>query len=229
MTAAHEDAGLARSLIDECQILVGLIGSGSPDGCRQRLFTLARRWRSLSPGPQAVIAAYAIMQVACRADPAGPMRGWSEQLVTAILSGRDTRSNGPSEACPPILGAALTLIDRMSHDSDCRLSSVAAKLRVSRWYLDRVLKRYTGRTFTEHLRSSRVNRARELLERTDLSVKEIAAAVGYRQASALDHAFGRLVQLSPTEYRRQSRCAASETIEPTPSDRSNGVARVARE
>jgi transcriptional regulator GlxA family with amidase domain len=48
-----------------------------------------------------------------------------------------------------------------------------------------------------------VGKARDLLERPDISVEEIAARVGYEDPSAFRKTFQRLMGLAPSEYRRR--------------------------
>lgn len=59
----------------------------------------------------------------------------------------------------------------------------------------------TGRSPLEWLNDSRVERARELLETTDLSVEEIAGRCGFGGAAALRHHFRTKLSLSPMAYR----------------------------
>jgi transcriptional regulator GlxA family with amidase domain len=56
---------------------------------------------------------------------------------------------------------------------------------------------------TEYLQHLRVGKARDLLERPDISVEEIAARVGYEDPSAFRKTFQRLMGLAPSEYRRR--------------------------
>jgi len=59
----------------------------------------------------------------------------------------------------------------------------------------------TGRSPLEWLNDSRVERARELLETTDLSVEEIASQCGFGASATLRHHFRTKLSLSPMAYR----------------------------
>jgi transcriptional regulator GlxA family with amidase domain len=61
----------------------------------------------------------------------------------------------------------------------------------------------TGLTPTEYVQSIRVQKARELLELTALSVKEIAWRVSYEDVGAFRKIFQKAVGLQPLEYRRR--------------------------
>ncbi len=59
----------------------------------------------------------------------------------------------------------------------------------------------TGLSPAAYLRSLRIEKARGLLERTRLSVNEIAWRVGYRDATAFGRVFHAATGLTPSEYR----------------------------
>jgi AraC family transcriptional activator FtrA len=61
----------------------------------------------------------------------------------------------------------------------------------------------TGMTPADWLTRIRVDRARELLESTAISVDDIAARTGLGTATTLRHHFRRKVGVSPVEYRRR--------------------------
>lgn len=59
----------------------------------------------------------------------------------------------------------------------------------------------TGYKPTEYLQQLRVQKARDLLERSRLPVEKIAVEVGYEDASAFRKVFKRITQLTPSEFR----------------------------
>jgi AraC family transcriptional regulator, transcriptional activator FtrA len=61
----------------------------------------------------------------------------------------------------------------------------------------------TGKTPAEWLIEARVERARELLEGTALSIEEIAQRCGFGTAATLRHHFRRRLQVSPIAYRQR--------------------------
>jgi transcriptional regulator GlxA family with amidase domain len=60
----------------------------------------------------------------------------------------------------------------------------------------------TGTTPHQWITRQRVQRAEELLERTELSVEQIASEVGFGNAAALRHHFGQIRGTSPQSYRQ---------------------------
>jgi transcriptional regulator GlxA family with amidase domain len=67
----------------------------------------------------------------------------------------------------------------------------------------RRFKAATGTKPTEYAQCVRMEKARELLQFTRRTVDQIAWSVGYEDAAAFRRVFGRLVGLSPGDYRRR--------------------------
>jgi transcriptional regulator GlxA family with amidase domain len=63
----------------------------------------------------------------------------------------------------------------------------------------------TGQTLAHELANARIQRARELLSTTDLSIKEIAFLVGFSEPRMLTLVFKRMTKEKPSEYRARVR------------------------
>ncbi len=79
---------------------------------------------------------------------------------------------------------------------------MAERCRCTPAHLTRQFRRYFNTTPYRMLLELRMRRARHLLEREELSVKEIASAVGYPNALNFSTEFRRRTGMSPREYRR---------------------------
>lgn len=80
---------------------------------------------------------------------------------------------------------------------------MAAKAHLGqRTYLRRFQKA-TGLTPTEYVQHLKVQKARELLEFTTLSIKEISWKVGYEDTSFFRKTFQKFIGLCPVDYRRR--------------------------
>lgn len=64
------------------------------------------------------------------------------------------------------------------------------------------LKQETGKGFSEHLRTVRVNEAKRLLAYTDLTLSEIAGKCGFSDPSYFTKVFRAEINLSPSEFRK---------------------------
>jgi transcriptional regulator GlxA family with amidase domain len=74
---------------------------------------------------------------------------------------------------------------------------------------ERVFTRELGKTPSQYILQARVEAARHSLERTDLGLKQIAAACGFGSADVMRRSFARLVGITPNQYRR-SACATKQ-------------------
>lgn len=101
------------------------------------------------------------------------------------------------------LRCILDLIRSNHTDPQLSLRNAAGRVRLSTYHLSRWLKHETGTGFSQHVRAARVAHACELLQSTDLSVKEIAGAVGYNNTNALDRNFKAALTATPQEYRNR--------------------------
>lgn len=96
----------------------------------------------------------------------------------------------------------IKLVEQQYARDDPTLRKMAKQAGLSIWYLPRLFKRNTGISFGEYLRKLRLQKAEKLLQDTTLSIKEIAAAVGYKHVSDFDHHFKSMYGMCPGEYRR---------------------------
>jgi AraC family transcriptional regulator of arabinose operon len=81
------------------------------------------------------------------------------------------------------------------------LEALAATVHLHPVYFSTLFKRVTGLPPLRYVSQYRLDRARELLLSTTLSVREIARQTGHRDPFYLSRVFRRAEGLSPTEYR----------------------------
>lgn len=99
------------------------------------------------------------------------------------------------------IDAAVRLIDALYHNENLSEASLAARLGLSSSHFSRLFAKATGTRFRSYVNAVRVNAAASLLSDDARSVKQVAAAVGYRTVGELDRHFKQLTRLTPTEYR----------------------------
>ncbi len=101
-------------------------------------------------------------------------------------------------------GAGITeyLIEHYS-DPELTLNQLASVFHLSTSYISRTFKQYTGLNMIEFLTDLRLNRAKDLLCNTEMSIRDIAVAVGY-SPDTFSRVFRRNEQSSPSQYRAAS-------------------------
>jgi AraC family transcriptional regulator, regulatory protein of adaptative response / methylphosphotriester-DNA alkyltransferase methyltransferase len=107
-----------------------------------------------------------------------------------------------------LLDEALAVIEA-DYGSDLSLDDVARRIATSRRQLQRCFAEHGEASFRACLTRVRMDRAAELLLATPRPVREVAAAVGYRQPAQFAKAFRRRHGLPPAEFRAQRRGAGT--------------------
>ena len=82
------------------------------------------------------------------------------------------------------------------------LDQVAAAFHVSRRHLTRLFAQHMGEPVLAHVQRLRLDRAKDLLRHTRMSVLEVASTVGFDSPSHLAQVFRRDTGASPDEWRR---------------------------
>jgi two-component system, response regulator YesN len=86
-------------------------------------------------------------------------------------------------------------------DPDLSLYEVASLVNLSPSYFSMIFSQETSQTFKEYLTATRINKARELLRTTHLSLNEISGQAGFNDAHYFSHIFKKNSGMSPTEFR----------------------------
>lgn len=79
---------------------------------------------------------------------------------------------------------------------------VSAQLNVSVSYLSRLLKVLTGQTTQQHVHNKVIEKAKEKLSTTDLSISEIAYELGFEHSQAFSRLFKSKTNWSPLAFRQ---------------------------
>ena len=107
---------------------------------------------------------------------------------------------------PVEIWKARKFIDAHS-DEKLGLTKVAKFVNVSPNHLSDKFKEVTGVNFVDYIARVRIEKARELVQNSNLRISEIAFAVGFQSLSQFNRVFKRRTGKSPSAYRvKRSRC-----------------------
>ena len=84
------------------------------------------------------------------------------------------------------------------------ISALADVAGLSRFHFVRAFKHSVGLPPYQYVLSKRISRARELLSDSDLSLGNVALAVGFSDVSQLDRLFRKFTGVTPTAFRRET-------------------------
>ncbi len=116
-----------------------------------------------------------------------------------MMQRADTRSPSGNDE------ALLTLLTDYLQDhipSGFTEEELAADLRYHPYYLNRILKKYTGETIHAYLLHERVRTASAMLRAGGKTAEEIAHACGFSNPSHFAKVFKKYTGLTPTDYRK---------------------------
>jgi len=124
----------------------------------------------------------------------------SRWLREAVLRIFDAVERCRAVSLPQPVRKALEVI-RTSAGGALTREQVARQVGISARNLSELLKERTGRSFTELLREARIERACELLVKTEMTVAAIALDSGFCDQSYFTHVFQSLKKTTPKQYR----------------------------
>ncbi len=103
---------------------------------------------------------------------------------------------------PPRLREILSYIEE-NLSGKIALTSLAHQARMSKYHFSRYFGKHIGMSPIKYVNFARIKRAKELLWRGDLTIKEIAHQVGYDDQGALLRNFKKVEGKTPSEFRRR--------------------------
>lgn len=118
-----------------------------------------------------------------------------------IVGARDfSETSGDRGAAVTAARAKMYLAEHFT-DGNLMLQDVAAAVGMSNSRFSTVFAQESGKTFTEYLTSLRLDKARELLQTTDMRSSQIAFEVGYNDSHYFSYLFKKNLGITPGEYR----------------------------
>jgi AraC family transcriptional regulator len=146
------------------------------------------------------------------AESTGADSGPYLQALSVILAHELVRlHSGSSPVSVPVRGGLASWQERLvaSYIEDhlaerISLTKLASLVNLSPYYFCRAFKQSFGAPPHRYHTGRRIERAKSLLGRLDLSVTDIGLTVGFSETSSFSTAFRKATGLSPTDYRRSS-------------------------
>lgn len=97
---------------------------------------------------------------------------------------------------------AIEIIEKQFQNSEISLSSVSNEIGVSPNYLSTSIKKVTGITFIDLLSKKRIELAKELLQRSNKKIRDIAEECGYSDQHYFSYCFKKYTGMSPNACRK---------------------------
>lgn len=136
-------------------------------------------------------------QLVVSAIPQLKMKLWNE-IVNAIHKILLLRDEGMDN----IINKAKTYI-RKNYVHEISLEEISQHVAVSPYYFSKLFKQETGENFIDFLTKVRIEKAKEMLRTTDLSMKMIARRVGYKDPNYFSRVFKKVTKMKPSDFKQK--------------------------
>ena len=119
-------------------------------------------------------------------------------LLQSILQGaRNSKYNLTLQQVTQILDYFHT-----HYEEDIMISKVADQFGIDRRRISYLFEKITGLTPVQYLMRYRISKAKELLIASELTVSEIAEAIGYQDSFYFSRVFKNVTKMSPSQFRK---------------------------
>ncbi len=123
-----------------------------------------------------------------------------EWFINKITTATHDVANRREEKSTDIIKTAKRYIEE-NFANDISLDDVSNVVNISPYYFSKIFKEESGLNFIEYLTNVRMEKAKELLTSSDLSMKEICSMCGYTDPNYFSRSFKKNVGVTPTEYK----------------------------
>lgn len=123
-----------------------------------------------------------------------------EQNISLVLKKIIELTSQPHEAVHSIVEKAKQIIDTNYADPTLGLSGIATQLNITGPYLSRAFKQEYQQGISEYISRMRIDHAKELIVRSDLSMKTIALRVGFSSDVNFIRVFKKLENTTPGRF-----------------------------
>ncbi len=89
-----------------------------------------------------------------------------------------------------------------NYKNNITLENIAANVHMSKYYISHIFSKEIGVSFTEYINSLRIQAATELLKSEDMSITEVAFAVGFNSLRSFNRHFLALTGTTPRQIKK---------------------------
>lgn len=132
------------------------------------------------------------------------LRSLSTQIVFQLIRDLECSQDIVGEMVEnnPYISKAIMFMQE-HYQSNISINDICNLIYLSPGHFKRVFKEKTGRTPHQYLMDIRIEKSKELLERKEGSIEDVAKRCGFINAGHFAVAFKRNTKLSPSEYRKK--------------------------
>lgn len=128
------------------------------------------------------------------------LQHWALECLRAVMHLLQTSNNVSSATVTKI---RQYIRSRLSEE--ITRDELAAYVYLNPAYLSRLFKKETGLSISDVIIQERLQKAKQLLEETELKITDIAEQVGYTSLGSFSNLFKRIVGATPQQYRARNK------------------------
>jgi len=144
-----------------------------------------------------------IIRTVANRDPGPPLRPTALLYELFALLADECASGRPVRITAAELVREAKVFVSQNFQREIDVADVIRHIGIDRSHFSRVFRRSEGGSLQEYLIRTRMERARRLIEETDLSIRAIAASVGYRNYPTFERRYRAHYGHAPSAARRQ--------------------------
>ena len=100
----------------------------------------------------------------------------------------------------PFVNHAIKYIEK-NYAQEISIDSICKELNVNKCYFCSIFKKEMGSTFINYLNNYKIEKSKELLKNSNLSLLDVSLAVGYNNQSYFSTVFKKITSKTPLEFR----------------------------
>ena len=100
----------------------------------------------------------------------------------------------------PFVNHAINYIEK-NYSQEISIDDICKELNVNKCYFCSIFKKEIGSTFINYLNNYKIEKSKELLKNTKLSLLDVSLAVGYNNQSYFSTLFKKITSKTPLEFR----------------------------
>lgn len=164
-------------------------------------------YNAISPEARAVLAEYFEMLVYQPEMSPPKIMGCCYFLLDALIESATTSAKAVPNSLQQFYIQTTVYYIEDHYGEDITVEDMAKAVGLNRSYFSKLFKKLTLQSPQDFLITFRMNKACELLRGEDHSIAEIAAMVGYRNQFHFSKSFKKVMDESPSEWRKKSRAS----------------------
>jgi two-component system response regulator YesN len=125
------------------------------------------------------------------------LRQWFLGKMTDICCSIRNQKEAQSDS---VVKRAMAYIEE-NYSRDISLDEVSREVNISPYYFSKLFKEESNENFIEYLTRIRIEKAKEMLENPEFSIKEVSLRSGYADPNYFSRIFKKQTDMTPREYK----------------------------